>query len=115
MVTDRKYDFKYNPTKEYIYWVYDANGDGFSFFKTEEERDEYATNEIFPSYLDGGFWYSDIESCIFGGVLTHQASKTNIQTPVGEIDEDGYDEDGEYWEDDMKFRCNYELKEIDNE
>lgn len=108
MVT--KIDKKYTPDKEYPYFYYDVEGDGFAYFKSEELRDKLA-NEAIQNYLDDG-WDEQVENVIVG-TLTGKAAMVDVVVPIGEIDEDeGTDEAGEYWDGDFEYRCNYEIKPI---
>lgn len=66
--------------------------------------------KIIESYLDDGVWSDDVTS-IFAFEVTHQATQVDTIERKGELDEDGYDENDEYWpDDDVDCKCNYELK-----
>jgi hypothetical protein len=82
---------------------------GFEEFETEEERDEAAKVAI-AFYLEDG-WDTDVEY-ITTGVITHIASQVDIKQRPEFTDEDGYDEDGEYWDHHWEFRCNYKMLPI---
>jgi hypothetical protein len=44
-------------------------------------------------------------------MVTHRATEIDVVRPVGEIDEDGCDEAGEYWPNtDCEYKCNYALQ-----
>lgn len=107
------YDICYSYIKGYEYFVHDPGGDGMSFFKTEEERDKYVTNVIIPSYLDHDGWYEEVKEIVVGKV-THNVIECDKEEPVGSIDEEGYDEDGDWWGTDTDFRCNFKLQEVTN-
>ena len=101
---------KYSYEKGYEYFVSSENG--MEYFQTEEERDVYLKTEVLPSYEDSdGTWYSEV-SDIIAGVITHITKECNRQVPIGSLDEDGYDEDGEWWEDQESYRCDFELQKI---
>jgi hypothetical protein len=99
---------RYEPDHEHRFWCYSPEGDGFTFWRTTEDRDAYAAKEI-RTYLDNNEWSEEVEGVI-GGVVTHITQAIDIQQPQGELDEDGYDEIGEgpFPEPDCK-RCNYAL------
>ena len=82
------------------------------FFKTQEERDEYAKSEI-SEYLQDGEWSEDVEG-VCAGVVSHSAQPYDVLRPEGEIDEEGYDEAGEGpWESEDDLRCNYRLSPVE--
>ncbi len=93
----------------YIYWCYSPEGDGMTFWNTEKGRDEYAQSEL-RNYLDSDEgWYEEVQGVVCG-VVTHSAQQIDIQRPVGVIDEEGYDEEGEGpWSDELDCRCNYKM------
>jgi len=49
---------------------------------------------------------------VFAFVVTHQARQANIIYPAGELDEDGYDGEGNYFHEADSYNCDYELKPI---
>lgn len=97
------------------YFLYDPEGDGMDYFDTEKERDE-AAKKALDKYLDVDGWDSEIVNVVTG-IVTHSAQKTNIQKrpPENEIDDDGVDSEGYYWQTDCKYMCNYEMKLISDE
>jgi len=98
----------YRPTAEFKYFFYDENGSGFTYYKTTQERDE-AANDAIQLYLDDG-WSEEVESVVVGEV-TGQATQVDIvQRPNdSELDEDSCDEEGQYWDSDHEFMCNYKI------
>ena len=90
------------------YFVFDPQGDGFSYFETVEERDTF-TKGVIDNYLDDT--WDDEVSDIIAGVITHSVVQTDrTDRPADDdIDEDGLDGDGAYWEADLEYRCNYKL------
>lgn len=96
--------------KEHRFFLYDPENGGMEFYSSKEERDEAAKNCI-PLYCDDG-WDEMVEQVCVGEV-TAMATQTNLSERQGELDEDGHDEDGEYWGDqDIYARCDYELLPI---
>lgn len=76
------------------------------FFETEEEARAVAQKSVDLS-LDE-FWSEDVDRICYGRV-THAATQVNRSDRPESLDEEGYDEDGEYWPADCEFKCNYEL------
>ncbi len=73
-----KYDFKHRSSAEYRFFLFDPEGDGIIFFRTEEERDAYAKvsiKEYCPHCGEG--WSEDVES-VCSGVFTHIITKTDV-------------------------------------
>lgn len=101
-------DCKQSPCQEYRFFLYDPN-DGLTFWKTEQQRDQAAKDAI-DCYLDDNGWDEDVTR-ISAGMVTHRAAEINVIDRVGELDEDGYDEAGEYWDsDEFERKCGYELQ-----
>lgn len=103
---------RHTPSPEYRFWLYSPEGDGLTFWQTAEERDAYAVREI-NSYLDDSVWFEEVEN-IIAGVVTHATQAINIQHPVGALDGDGYDEEGDHWEDPDDTKCDYALVSLPN-
>lgn len=100
----------YSPSPEYRYFLYDPN-DGHTFYRTPEERD-IAAKSLIKDYLSDGGWSEDVVD-IYAGEATHLVSEVERIDKVGELDEDGYDENGEYWvDDDVDCKCNYDLRPL---
>ena len=57
--------------------------------------------------LDDG-WSEDVTS-VCAGKITHKSKMCDQVYPVGEIDEDGLDEEGIYWDPDWGYKCNYKM------
>lgn len=96
------------PAPDRTFFIYDPEGGGFSYFKSAEARDE-AKENIIQSYLDDG-WDETVEQVVAGEV-THTCQKINLvpRPPEDQIDEKGCDRDGEYWEPNWDYRCEYDL------
>lgn len=88
--------------------MYDPVGDGFVYFATEQERDDYA-NDCIQGYLDDE-WSEEVVNVV-AGVLTHRATQVDRidRPPKEELDEDGYDEEGICWPGDIDYLCDYKL------
>ncbi len=101
-------DCKYSPCQEYRFFLYDPN-DELTFWRTEEERDNAARDAI-DCCLDENGWHEDVTG-ISAGMVTHRIVEINVKNRVGKLDEDGYDEAGEYWDsDEFESKCNYALQ-----
>jgi hypothetical protein len=94
------------------YFVHDSEGDGFYYYATEDERDNYA-KECIQGYLDDG-WSEGVESVI-AGKITHHATQVDREDRPENIDQDGVAEDGSYWDPDCDFKCNYSLLPINEQ
>ena len=100
----------WNFKKDRPYFVLDPEGDGISYFETIEERDKFA-EECIRQYLDDA-WSEEVVHVV-AGVVTHSAQQTERQDRPEELDEEGCDGDGIYWDPDLEYRCNYEMLPLD--
>jgi hypothetical protein len=102
-------NIRYTPSATHLYGLCDPEGDGITFYKSAKERDEAAKKAI-KAYPGESGWLEEVTS-IFAFMVTHCATEIDVVRPVGEIDEDGCDEVGEYWPNtDCEYKCNYALK-----
>ena len=92
------------------FFLYDPNN-GFETFATEDEQEQAAEDAI-ESYLNGDEWDEDVTSIVCG-VITSKASQYGIERRPGEIDENGFGENGLYWPEGCEIRCNYEMEDIE--
>jgi hypothetical protein len=60
---------------------------------------------------DGDEWDDGVHFLTVGRV-THVARQTNVLRPVGDLDEDGMDAEGEYWGESQDSRCHYEMQPL---
>ena len=102
-------DSKKVASAEYRFFADDPNDYGTEFFRTKEEAEKTAKQAIL-SYLDGG--WSDEVVFVSVGEVTGVATQCDVKYPVGELDEDGCDEDGDYFGE-HEYLCNYKIKPID--
>ena len=100
---------KDTPDKDHTYGLYDPINSGYTFYATKEERDN-AAEEAIEAYLDDT-WWEEVEG-VFAFTVTAKATQVNVKHPEGELDDEGYDENGDYWESDVDFSCNYALKPL---
>ncbi len=97
----------WNFNNELRFFVFDPEGDGFSYFKTEVERDEYS-EQLIKNYLDDA-WDENVIH-VLGGTITHRATEIDrTERPdETEIDEEDYDLNGNYWGE-HEYQCNFKL------
>lgn len=83
---------------------------GFDCFLTLDAALDEA-NERIQGYLGDG-WSEEVTGvCV--GEITHRAKMCDQVFPDGEIDEDGIDEAGEYWDSDWDYKCNYKMLPVE--
>jgi hypothetical protein len=90
------------PHKDFRFWYYSPEGEGMTFFRTAENRDEYARKDM-SGYLDGE-WAEEVEWCC-AGEMTHLAQQTDRKdrpTDQEELEE-------ENWPEGIDYQCNYAL------
>jgi len=90
------------------YFVHDPEGDGFSYFATEQERDRFA-NEAIQGYESDG-WSEDVVF-VMAGKITHRATQTDVvpRPPNDQLDGDGLDGEGRHWPEEWAYICNYKM------
>jgi hypothetical protein len=106
--------YRYSPSKKYRFFFYDPIDAKIIFFENESDRDEYAKELIHDYYCDDEDGWSSEIIYICAGKVTHVCKQINtkIKPLIEELDEDGFDEDGTYWND-FDTICDYELKELE--
>ena len=107
METRKRLDARYHPHPEYRFYLYDPDGDGMTYYRTAESRDEAAKLAI-QNYLDDGEWFDEVES-VAAGEVTHFAGKVDVITRPDDLDEEDCDGGGIYWAPDVGLMCNYAL------
>lgn len=98
---------------EFKFWLYDPNGWGMRYFKSEEERNTAVKGLIDSYYSDDG-WEEEVLE-ISAGEVTHIIQEINRIDRPEVLDENDYDEDGNYWNSDWDSLVNYELRPIKEE
>lgn len=99
------------PSKERKFFAYEQEGDGFTYFSDEEERDAFAEDLIQECLQDG--WDEGVES-IMTGTITSTTEQANVRHRKDQnFRDDGCDENGTYWQSDWDYICNYELTNLD--
>ena len=102
-------DKSLKPSKEFCFFYYDPEGDGFCYFKSEAVRDEHANGAIMD-YLQYG-WSEDVVNVI-SGRITGCAAMTDVVIRPETVDDEGVAGDGEYWGPDASYKCNYSIKPL---
>ncbi|QXN70866.1 hypothetical protein DARTUKUTA_12 [Bacillus phage vB_BspP_Dartukuta] len=93
------------------FFVY-CNESGFDCFETLDEALDEASEWTQEYLVDG--WSEEVTSvCV--GKITHRAKMCDQVFPDGEIDEDGRDEAGDYWDPDCGYKCNYKVLPVEPE
>lgn len=109
------HDYRTHPTSEYRFFLFDPEWEGLMFFRSEAERDA-AAKEAINAYkdVDNG-WSEEVERLLMGEA-THVCTKANVvERPSDEeLDEEGCDGEGTYWDPAIELRCDYEMLPIGN-
>jgi len=94
------------------YFLYDPEGDGMQYFDSVDDRDKAAAAAIKDSHSNDG-WGEEVINIVVGEV-THSAQEYDRteRPPDAEIDEDGYDQEGDWWDSDWTVKCNYKMMPI---
>jgi hypothetical protein len=108
-MSNLKTEKSYTPKIGFEFFYSDPDGDGFVYFKSEQERDD-AVNEAIADYLQDG-WNEEVENVTIGKI-TGVAAKVDVTIRSTDLDEDNCDEDGVYWDSDHDYTCNYEIKPV---
>ena len=99
------------PSQEFRFFFYDPEGDGFTYYRSAEDRDAAAPDSIQEYCQDG--WDESVTQ-IVAGELTHTCQQTNVvpRPPADEIDEDGLDQQGRFWQESWDHYCDYDLQPL---
>lgn len=108
MVETQYKDWQNYPDEEYIYFLYEHEN-GMMFFNSIEKREEMFQS-VKEGYLDDG-WNEEIEN-IIAGEATHITSQVNRIDKPANLDEEGYDKEGNFWNNNYDYICNYALKPL---
>jgi len=93
------------------YFTYDPENNAFETYATFEEQAK-AAEEIIKSYLDAdNSWPEEVTGIIYG-IVTGRATKCDVVNRPEKLDDDGYDEEGQYWPEEIDYFCNYEMAAI---
>ena len=101
----KNHNGKYKPSSTHKYFIYDALGDGFTYFDNELERNDFYVF-IKAEYLDLDGWGEGIDDIVIG-VLTGVSAITNTIKLVN-----GCDSNGEYYNSDYDELIEYGIVEL---
>lgn len=107
-------NYTYRPDAEHRFFVYDAEGDGFHYYATREERDTGAAAVIYENNDEG--WSETVENIIVGEV-TGKAMRRNVQMRPQrknfDCDEDFDDALGDFPAEWGDYICDYVICPLD--
>jgi len=97
------------------YFVYNAPYGEYNFHATLADALADARVCVIDC-LDVGEWDEEVGN-IYVGEVSHRVVPVNVteRPPEEELDEEGYDEEGDYWGDGISHRCNYVLEGVESE
>lgn len=108
-------EFKFHPTPEFRFFLYDPEGDGMRFYRSVEDRDADA-QEAIAGYLDDG-WSEEVKNVV-AGEITHHTVPRNVQRRPQREDfateaehEEALSEGNFSWND-FDYTCDYSLAPI---
>lgn len=90
-------------------WFCDDGEGNLQYFETEKEALDSAASDI-AGWMDDR-WSEQVQD-VKVGVITHMAAQINREDRPDDLDDEGYDEDGEHWESDLEYQCNYVMLPI---
>ena len=99
------------PSADRPYWLYDPEGVGMVYYQTQEARDAAAQAAIRRYVTEPDGWSEDVEF-VAAGILTHSAQCLAKEHRPAELDEDGCDADGMYWEEGVEWFGSYTLEPV---
>jgi len=97
------------PSAEFPWFCKDPHGEGFTWWRTEDEALARAVENI--EEWRGEEWPPEVEDILVGKVL-YKATQTNIQHPCSPLDENGCDETGQYFGIDLDYACDVEMRPL---
>jgi hypothetical protein len=89
-----------------------TNGTETSHFKTEEEAKEFASVLISECMRDDELWDKEVEHIAIAKV-THVAQAPEKEYRPDDLDEDNCSADGSHWPDEVEWRGNYVMAEME--
>jgi hypothetical protein len=92
------------------YFVYDPTYHQFDTYPTPEDQMKAAEDIISDCIEDSGEWGGDVTSVVCG-IITHRATECDKKLRPENLDE-GYDEEGQFWPDDIEYICDYKMEKI---
>lgn len=93
------------------HWMTYCPEQGAEFHKTRQEAEARAATLIKEWFCDG--WGEDVDKVLVAQVVARSTQCDRIERPpLDELDENGCDGSGEYWEADWEYKCNYKLMPV---
>lgn len=110
-----KNEYQDYPSSTYRFFIVDRDEREYYFFDSAEARDNYIPIVLETYKDDNNCWMEENIEYLMIGELTHFVKQTNVKmiVPVGEVDDEGFDENGDYYNPDIKFTCDYHAVKID--
>lgn len=99
------------PSTTRRFWLYDPEGDGMTYYRTRDARDVDAAEAI-KSYshpVEG--WPEEVEF-VAAGEVTHFAQCLDREYRPDNLDDEGCDEDGVWWDADVEWMGNYAMEPL---
>lgn len=84
--------------------------EGFQVFETIDDALDAADDRIKGYLVDE--WSEEVTG-VCAGKITHRAKMCDQVFPDGEINDDGVDEAGDYWDPDCDYKCNYKMLPVE--
>jgi hypothetical protein len=99
------------PTCEHMYFVTD--GEKTSYFKTENDAKEFATELIEYCIQDDEIWIDEDIETIAMGRVTHTPKCQEKELRPDDLDDYNCSGDGEHWPDGLEWRGYYVMVEVE--
>jgi len=90
------------------YFTFDPENNDFETYETPEEQAK-AAKEIIANYLEFDDSWPESVTDIVSGIITERATKCDVQNRPEKLDDEGFDEEGQYWPEEIDYICNYEM------
>jgi hypothetical protein len=92
------------------FFLYDPAGDGFQVFPTAGLRDDAAKTAIENCLVDGS-WLPSVFEISVGEVTGRAATANTVKRPKS-LDENGEDEEGEFWDSDTTEKHDVKITRV---
>lgn len=90
--------------------------EGTMFFPTQNAAEDCAHNMIQEWSANGEGWGPDVDMVLVAQIVKRSTQVDRIDAPPPEeLDEEGCDGEGMYWDPDWAYRCNYKLLPVSSE
>lgn len=98
------------PTAKFRFFIHDPEGHFFLYFRNAADRDE-ALPTIIDNYRADDGWNDEVKN-IMAGEVSSVCQQTDFQARPEQINENGRDENGTYWQEGWKYICDYEMVDV---